>query len=108
MEELVRKLIAAVASSTEDIDITLTNIAKEMGLTEDEIKVIKESFNQLNLINEKAINLEKAKSESCSRNGWITEELNQISNKSIDNSNKIIEDIHLGIDTDLLTLKTNE
>lgn len=82
MEQTFEKILSSLLDSYEkgegqDIDALLSEKSEELGLTEENLKLVKEASEYLDKFADKAASLEAAREEGISRKRWLTEDLEE-------------------------------
>ena len=108
MEEILKSILATVeAHPGQSVESTIKTLGSKFNLTEDELSEILESFSILDSINEKAIDLENARKEGMTRNGWVTKQLETITEAAGDESVEVISQMGEGIENAVKELNKN-
>ena len=104
MDEILKELVDAIEVNNDSIESILLKVAKEKGLSDEELAEIQESFDTLTSINSKAIELDEARVNQITRDKWITSQLNSISENNPEKADDIFLEIKKGIDEGLENL----
>lgn len=93
-DDLVQRLMAEVeANPALPIEDVMKLVARDCGLSEEDVREMEESFSALDSINDKAKDLESARKEGMTRQGWLKRELSEISESAGSKGEEILTEI---------------
>lgn len=108
MEEIIYNLLMKIETSEEPIEDLLIKEARNYGLNDNDIKEILEVFSNLDSINNKAIELEKAKKEGSTTGSWISGQLEKITPDDDESSEKFLNVIQESIERNIEKIDDTE
>lgn len=94
-------LMEAEANPEMEVEKMVAKLAEKFELSAEEMAEMQESFLLLDEINAKAQELDTAREEGSTRDGWVKRELTRIAEESGNNGPIVIEEIEKGVQTAL-------
>lgn len=108
-DNIVQLLMSRIEANPDlSIEATLKLVAKEAGLSDSEIKELEESFLTLDQINTKSIELDTARKEGTTRQGWLKNELSLMNMDKTTNGEEFMDELNKATNEALKSTLTQE
>lgn len=101
-EDILQALLSEMESNPgAEVETILPKLVAKFELSAEEVAEMKESFMVLDEINAKALDLENARANGQTRDGWVRDQLSDIADKCGDQDSRMMEEIEKGVQTSL-------
>lgn len=101
-DDILQHLLVAIEANPEvPVEDVLKTAGANFGVNPDGMKEIEEAFRILDVVDEKAKDLGKARKDGMTRNGWVEKQLTNIAEKVGEDGSEVISVIQKGTEDGL-------